>query len=154
IEFTSFVESQNACLKHIIESSNTSLYELRKVLIDSAKDTIKQKQYKDLTRGVNLMKESVFYILFRSNIEKIQNMSINKLSDSDNFEDEPDSDYEFVEIVKTYLASVYEKEIISQQVENLEEEDSDKENTLPNTFFYHQAIIYLLDVDFVDYYDG
>ncbi|CAG8751276.1 13747_t:CDS:2, partial [Racocetra persica] len=120
IESTSFVESQNACLKHIIESSNTSLYELGKVLIDSVEDNIRQKHYEEITRGVPFtvntitiftkieslisrylhpnvvqflvgqMKESVFYISFRSNIEEIQNMTMNKPSESDNFKNEPD----------------------------------------------------------------
>ncbi|CAG8554041.1 1715_t:CDS:2, partial [Dentiscutata erythropus] len=99
IESILFVKSQNVCLKCIIENSNTSFYKLEKVLIDSAKNTIKQKQYEDLTRGVNLI------------------------------------NHEFVKIVKTYLASVCEKEIISQQVENSEDKDLDKENTLPNVIF-------------------
>ncbi|RIB23006.1 hypothetical protein C2G38_2172475 [Gigaspora rosea] len=169
IESTSFVESQNAGLKRIIESSNMSLYELGKVLIDSAEDNIKQKQYKDLIRGVSLkvnittifpqiellisyylhpkviwflvdqMKKSVFYLSFRFSIKEIQNMSVNEPSESDNFEDEPDRDHEFVEIVKTYLASIHEKETRSQQANNSENEDSDKENnTLPNIVLRNQ----------------
>ncbi|CAG8820824.1 1077_t:CDS:2, partial [Racocetra persica] len=39
---------------------------------------------------VGQMKESVFYISFCSNIEEIQNMPMNKPSESDNFENEPD----------------------------------------------------------------
>ncbi|RIB26311.1 hypothetical protein C2G38_2163710 [Gigaspora rosea] len=85
-----FVKSQNACLKHLIESSNISLYELGRVLINNINNNTKQKQYEELIR-VGQMKESVYYISFHSNIEEIKNMPVSKLSKSDNFENELDS---------------------------------------------------------------
>ncbi|CAG8757644.1 516_t:CDS:2, partial [Gigaspora rosea] len=87
---------------------------------NSFNDNTKQKQYEELIKGipstvntitifpqiesiighylqpnvarflVGQMKESVYYISFRSNIEEIKNMPVNKPSESDNFEDEPD----------------------------------------------------------------
>ncbi|CAG8725123.1 23706_t:CDS:2 [Cetraspora pellucida] len=165
IESTSFVESQNACLKHIIESSNTSLYELGKVLINSVEDNIRQKHYKEITKDVPFtvntitifpkieslisrylrpnivqflvgqMKESVFYISFHSNIEEIQNMFMNKPSESDNFENEPDCVFLCAQFLLQQLdcSKIKEKkEIRSQQVDSSEDENSDKENTLPN----------------------
>ncbi|CAG8800538.1 33009_t:CDS:2, partial [Racocetra persica] len=89
IESTSFVESQNACLKRIIKSSNTSLYELRKVLIDSGESNIRQKQYEDL---VSSIPSNINTITIFPQIELfINHIPVNKPSKSDNFKDEPDS---------------------------------------------------------------
>ncbi|CAG8768029.1 3636_t:CDS:2, partial [Dentiscutata erythropus] len=41
-------------------------------------------------------------------------------------------DYGFVGLVKTYLASIHEKETRSQQVNNSKNKESNKENTPPN----------------------
>ncbi|CAG8764473.1 7382_t:CDS:2, partial [Racocetra persica] len=45
IESTSFVESQNACIKHVLENNNTSLCELGKVIMNHVEEWLKQKQY-------------------------------------------------------------------------------------------------------------
>ncbi|CAG8811945.1 3090_t:CDS:2 [Cetraspora pellucida] len=47
IESTSFVESQNACIKCVLENNNTSLCELGKVMMNHVEEWLKQKQYED-----------------------------------------------------------------------------------------------------------
>ncbi|CAG8547072.1 20483_t:CDS:2 [Cetraspora pellucida] len=121
IESTSFVESQNACIKRVLESSNTSLCELGKILIDQAENRINQKKYKNLVRDVplttkyitifplieaivscylcqnvaqhiiNQMKKCVYYTAYHSSIEEVENTLADEPSESESFEDEPDS---------------------------------------------------------------
>ncbi|CAG8460589.1 30184_t:CDS:2 [Racocetra persica] len=45
IESISFMENQNACIKHVLENNNTSLYELGKVMMNHVEERLKQKQY-------------------------------------------------------------------------------------------------------------
>lgn len=52
IESTSFVESQNAGIKRVIESSNTSLSELGKFMISSSEEPQKQRQYEERIREI------------------------------------------------------------------------------------------------------
>ncbi|CAG8714065.1 35996_t:CDS:1 [Racocetra persica] len=122
IESTSFVESENACIKHLLESSNTSLCDLGKVLMNHVEDKASKKQYEELisisvpltmnrvtiflaiesvvTHYLHLkvaqyiigqMKKCVYYIACPSNIEEIEHMSTDEPSESERFEDKPDS---------------------------------------------------------------
>ncbi|CAG8576463.1 16725_t:CDS:2 [Cetraspora pellucida] len=121
IESTSFVESQNACIKRVLESSNMSLCELSKILINQAENRINQKKYENLVRDVplttkyitifppieaivscylcqnvaqhiiNQMKECVYYTAYCSSIEEVENTLADEPSESESFEDEPDS---------------------------------------------------------------
>ncbi|RIB18659.1 hypothetical protein C2G38_2036714 [Gigaspora rosea] len=47
-------ENQNACIKRIVESSNTSLCELGKVLIDISEDKVGQTKYQDQIKNISL----------------------------------------------------------------------------------------------------
>ncbi|CAG8596150.1 17241_t:CDS:2 [Dentiscutata erythropus] len=119
IESTSFVESENACIKCVLESSNTSLCDLAKVLLDRVESRAIEKQYDminvPLTTNcvtifptieaavthylcpkvtqftINQMKECVYYTAQHSSIEEIENTPEVEPSESENFEDELDS---------------------------------------------------------------
>ncbi|CAG8770586.1 227_t:CDS:1, partial [Ambispora leptoticha] len=121
IESTSFVESQNACIKRVLESTNTSLCELSQILIDQAEDRTNQRQYENLVRGVPLttnyvtifsrieaiitrylcpnvaqyligqMKECVYYIAYHSSIEEVEDEPADEPSESESSDEEPDS---------------------------------------------------------------
>ncbi|CAG8684044.1 21417_t:CDS:2 [Racocetra persica] len=100
--------------------SNTSLYELDKVLMDISEDRVRRQQCKDPIRLtvnsvtifskikalvkrylhsniiqflINQIKESIFYTAHHSNINEVENMLKNESSESDNFNDEYDSIY-------------------------------------------------------------
>ncbi|CAG8809845.1 8102_t:CDS:2, partial [Cetraspora pellucida] len=120
IESTSFVKNQNVCIKRIIESSNTSLYKLEKVIINNVENIQKEKEYeehiREISSVVNIltvfpkievlvsyylqtnvakfvisqMKESVFYTASYSNIEEVKCTLMNNLSENEDFENKPD----------------------------------------------------------------
>ncbi|CAG8487350.1 25019_t:CDS:2, partial [Racocetra persica] len=48
IETTSFVENENVCIKYLLESSNMSFYDLRKVFMNCVEDKASEKQYEEL----------------------------------------------------------------------------------------------------------
>ncbi|CAG8774408.1 4255_t:CDS:2, partial [Racocetra persica] len=122
IESTLFVESKNTCIKYLFESSNMSLCDLGKVLMNHVKDKASEKQYEELISIsvpltmnhitiflaiesvvihylrlkvaqyiIGQIKKYVYYIAYLSNIEEIEYMSTDELSESKRFEDEPDS---------------------------------------------------------------
>ncbi|CAG8722805.1 22993_t:CDS:1, partial [Gigaspora rosea] len=132
IESISFVESQNACIKHAIESSNTSLYELGNIRIDNFKDKQKQIEYEAQMKNisstntvtifphiealinhylqpnviqvlVNQIKKSIFYIVYRSNVEEIKSSPVTNPSENENFEDESDNIFLCANFLLQYL---------------------------------------------------
>ncbi|CAG8798004.1 7784_t:CDS:2, partial [Dentiscutata erythropus] len=148
IETTSFVESQNICIKYIVKSSNTSLCELSKAFMGISKDRIRQQQYKDQIRLtvnsvmifskiealvrhylysnvvlflVDQMKESIFYTAYCSNINEVENMPENELSNSKNFEDENDSIYIYAYFLLQHLnhANINEVARFNMQLINI-----------------------------------
>ncbi|CAG8783668.1 16561_t:CDS:2, partial [Racocetra persica] len=109
---TSFVESQNACIKCAIESSNISFYELGNILIDNFEDKQKQIKYEAQIKNISLtntvtifpqikpnviwflinqMKESIFYTAYHSNVKEIKGSPVTNPSENENFENESDN---------------------------------------------------------------
>ncbi|CAG8794952.1 11347_t:CDS:2, partial [Gigaspora rosea] len=95
---TSFVESQNACIKRVLENSNTSLCKIGKVLMKQAENRVNKRKYEDLIRGVSsttnnitIFPKCVYYAAFRSNIEEVENTPTGEPSGNEFFEDDPDS---------------------------------------------------------------
>ncbi|CAG8712348.1 5134_t:CDS:2 [Dentiscutata erythropus] len=105
IEFMSFVESQNAGIKQIIESSNTSLSELGKFIISSIEEIQKQKQYEERIREIPstnniltiyseikiLVDHYLNQMLHDLFIEEVRSVPANNPSESENFKDELDN---------------------------------------------------------------
>ncbi|CAG8712028.1 15322_t:CDS:2 [Cetraspora pellucida] len=83
IQSMSFVKSQNACIKRVLESSNTSLCELGKVLME-------QKQ----------MKESLYYMTSHSTVEEVESLIICESSQSKDMDGELDA----VNLLAKYVA--------------------------------------------------
>ncbi|CAG8741786.1 28159_t:CDS:2, partial [Racocetra persica] len=121
IQITSFVESQNACIKRVLENSNTSLYDLNKVLIECSKEEQKRKQFEEWKRGVSSMtnattifpsikslvkyylrpniahflveqmKESLYYTASHAIVEEIESLTSYESSQSEDIDDKPDA---------------------------------------------------------------
>ncbi|CAG8842285.1 6152_t:CDS:2, partial [Racocetra persica] len=88
IQSTSFVKSQNACIKRVLESSNTSLYELEwkrdtpsstnVVTIFSTIESL-VKCYLRLNVShflIEQMKESLYYMASHSTVEEVESLII------------------------------------------------------------------------------
>ncbi|CAG8814538.1 31471_t:CDS:2, partial [Racocetra persica] len=121
IQTTSFVESQNACIKRVLENSNTSLCDLGKVLMERSKEEQKRKQFEKWKRGVpsmtnattifssieslvkcylkpnvahflaKQMKESLYYTASYATVEKIKSLTSYESSQSEDIDDKPDA---------------------------------------------------------------
>ncbi|CAG8630709.1 8650_t:CDS:1 [Cetraspora pellucida] len=121
IQSTSFVESQNACIKRVLESSNTSLYELGKVLMERNNEEQKRKQFEEWKHGtlsstivvtifpaieslvkcylrlnvshflIEQMKKSLYYMASHSTVEEVESLIICELSQSKDMDGELDA---------------------------------------------------------------
>ncbi|CAG8736387.1 35541_t:CDS:1, partial [Racocetra persica] len=121
IQTTSFVESQNAYIKRVLENSNTSLCDLGKVLMECNKEEQKRKQFEEWKRGVpsmtnattifpsieslvkcylrpnvahflvEQMKESLYYTASRTTVEEIESLTFYESLQSEDIDNEPDA---------------------------------------------------------------
>ncbi|RIB10392.1 hypothetical protein C2G38_2043533 [Gigaspora rosea] len=152
IQSTSFVEGQNACIKRVLENSNTSLCDLGKVLMERSEEEKKRKQFEEWKRGIpsttttltifptiesliksylrpnvsrfliEQMKESLYYNANQSSIKKVESLADDKPAVTEDIEDEPDK----VALCAKYLLENLEqseiKENYLEQVRAKEEE--------------------------------
>ncbi|CAG8830513.1 5175_t:CDS:2, partial [Racocetra persica] len=89
---------QNTCIKRIIESSNISLYELEKIIINSIEGIQKEKKYEEHIREI-LLKVNILTVFpeiktlvtSHSNIEEIKCIPTNNPPENEDFKSEPDS---------------------------------------------------------------
>ncbi|RIB30047.1 hypothetical protein C2G38_2286103 [Gigaspora rosea] len=84
IQSTSFVEGQNACIKRVLENSNTSIYNLESLV----------KRYMRPNVScflIEQMKESLYYTASRSTIKEVEELTFNESSQSKDIGDEPDA---------------------------------------------------------------
>ncbi|RIB10969.1 hypothetical protein C2G38_2204690 [Gigaspora rosea] len=86
IQSTSFVESQNACIKRVLESSNIPLCDLEQI------------------------KKSLFYTASCSTIEEVESFTINEPSQSKDVDDEPDA----INLSAKYLLDNLEQSTIEE----------------------------------------
>ncbi|CAG8461234.1 14640_t:CDS:2 [Gigaspora rosea] len=143
IESTSFIESQNACIKRILENSNTSLCELGKVVMNQVEEQMKKNHFEDWKRSIpltantvivfptiealirrylrpnvmqyliNQMKESIYYTATRSSIEEIKSMPINEPFQYEDLEDEFDSVFICAQFLLQQLDEINVVELIA-----------------------------------------
>ncbi|CAG8823118.1 7887_t:CDS:2, partial [Racocetra persica] len=90
IQTTSFVESQNTCIKQVLKNSNTSLCNFGKVLIERSKE--EQKRKPNVAHFlVEQMKESLYYTASHATVKKIESLTSYESSQSKDIDDKPDA---------------------------------------------------------------
>ncbi|CAG8549326.1 5978_t:CDS:2 [Racocetra persica] len=121
IQSTSFVESQNVCIKRVLKNSNTSLCDLGKVLMERGREEQKRKQFEEWKRNIpsmvntttifstikplvkhylrpnivhfllEQMKESLYYTAHHATIEEIELLISYEPLQNEDIDDEPNA---------------------------------------------------------------
>ncbi|CAG8807363.1 12730_t:CDS:2, partial [Racocetra persica] len=140
IQSTSFVKSQNACIKQVLENSNTSLYDLGNVLMERSKEEQKRKQFEEWRQSIpstasvvtvfplieslvkrylrpnvshfliEQMKESLYYAASLSTIKKVESLTVYETSQNKDI----DVEFDAVYLSAKYLLDHLEQNTIAE----------------------------------------